>query len=105
MEIAAIEQLALSLPEVTTAPHFDKTAFKTKKRIFMALAPKNSTLSAKLTAIEQDIFLTAFPTQCHAATGQWGRDGWTVFSFPQLDEETITDVVMRAYEYCRVKKK
>jgi hypothetical protein len=98
MEIAAIEQMALALPGVISAPHFDKIAFKTRKRIFLTLAPRSGTMSARLTAIEQDIFLTAFPGHCHAATGQWGRDGWTVFQCTQLDEETITDVVMRALE-------
>jgi hypothetical protein len=57
VNIETFRQLAFSLPEVTEAPHFEKTSFRVNKKIFATLDVKNSTACVKLSAIDQDVFL------------------------------------------------
>ena len=39
MEIGSVREIALALPEVTEAPHFDHGAFRVRDRIFATVPP------------------------------------------------------------------
>jgi hypothetical protein len=48
--------IALSLPGTGEQPHFNRTAFTVKKKIFATLSTEEKTLNLKLTAAKQFIF-------------------------------------------------
>jgi predicted DNA-binding protein (MmcQ/YjbR family) len=43
-----LRKLALSFPETTEEPHFEKTSFRVKKKIFATYDGKNKTACVKL---------------------------------------------------------
>lgn len=55
----ALQSLALSLPEVTEAPHFEKTSFRVTKKIFATWAPSENCATVKLSEKDQDLFCLA----------------------------------------------
>jgi hypothetical protein len=68
--------IAMALPDVTAAPHFDRTAFKVK-RIFATLAADGKTANLKFTPEEQEFKCMVAPEIFHAIDNGWGRQGWT----------------------------
>jgi len=48
--------MALSLPGTGEQPHFNRTAFTVKKKIFATLSFEDKTLNLKFTPAEQFIF-------------------------------------------------
>jgi hypothetical protein len=49
-------KLALSFPEVTEKPHFEKTSFRVKKKIFATYDDKLQRACIKLSEIDQNVF-------------------------------------------------
>lgn len=54
---AACSKIILALADVTSAPHFDRIAFKTNKRIFATMAADGLSLNVKLTKVDQSVFV------------------------------------------------
>jgi len=53
VNIKIFKHLALSFDEVTEEPHFEKTSFRTKKKIFATLDTKKEQVVLKLNEISQ----------------------------------------------------
>jgi predicted DNA-binding protein (MmcQ/YjbR family) len=90
-----VRTLALSLPEVTEEPHFEKTSFRVKKKIFMTLNPAADRITVKLTAVDQDVFSQADGIE--AVPNKWGQQGWTNVYFEVVHPDLLRDVVETAY--------
>ena len=56
VSIETVRQLALSFPETDEHPHFERKAFRVKKKIFATLSEKDMTVSLKLTLHDQSVF-------------------------------------------------
>ena len=56
VSIDTVRKLALSFPETDEHPHFNRKAFRVKKRIFATLSEKDMTVSLKLTVLDQSVF-------------------------------------------------
>jgi predicted DNA-binding protein (MmcQ/YjbR family) len=59
VSIDTFRKLALSFPEATEEPHFDKTSFKVKKKIFATYDDKKKRACIKLSEIDQNVFSSA----------------------------------------------
>lgn len=46
-----LQDLALSFPETTEEPHFEKTSFRVKKKIFATFDAQNMRVSVKLSEV------------------------------------------------------
>ena len=66
VSINTFRQLALSFPETTEEPHFEKISFRVKKKIFATYDDKNKRASLKLSEIDQDVFSAAARTIIYA---------------------------------------
>ena len=58
-EIETLRKLALSFPETSEQPHFEKTSFRVGKKIFITVDEKNLMACIKLSEIDQDVFSVA----------------------------------------------
>lgn len=92
------KQLALSFPETSEEPHFDKTSFRYKKKIFATYDEKKNQASLKLTAIDQSVFTDFDPTHIFAVPNAWGKQGWTIFRLEGIQEDLFADALGTAYE-------
>jgi len=99
-----IKTFCMELDGVTEHPHFFKSAYKVKNKIFATLDFDNLKISLKLTEIDQSVFRTYNPEKICPANGAWGKQGWTIFEFHDLKDELLEDAITLSYNYATSKK-
>lgn len=99
----AFRKLALSFPEATEEPHFEKTSFRVKKKIFATYDHKNKRACIKLSEIDQDVFSSIDNTIIYPVENKWGKQGWTLIELSQVHKDLFADALTTAY--CEVAPK
>ncbi len=97
VSIDTVRQLALSFPETDEHPHFERKAFRVKKKIFATLSEKDMTVSLKLTLSDQSVFCAFDPTIIYPAIGGWGRMGFTLVNLKKIKKSMFRDALTTAY--------
>lgn len=93
-----IRQIALSFANSTEEPHFEKTSFRFKNKIFATLDEKLNKVVVKLTPVQQSVYCTIDDKMIHPVPNKWGNQGWTMISLELIDENLFTEVIVVAYE-------
>jgi predicted DNA-binding protein (MmcQ/YjbR family) len=101
--IITLRILALSFPETTEEPHFEKTSFRVKGKIFATYDESNNRASIKLSEIEQEVFSKADATSIYPVANKWGKQGWTNIELNKVNEDLFIDAFTTAY--CNVAPK
>jgi len=96
-ELELVHQILNALPEVTEAPHFDKSAFKAGKKIFATVDEKLGCITIKLSIANQDIFSIAGKGAIYAVPNKWGQQGWTVIDLKQIRPDVLKEALKTAY--------
>ncbi|MCR6640767.1 MAG: MmcQ/YjbR family DNA-binding protein [Sporocytophaga sp.] len=97
VKLTAFRKLALSLPEVTEEPHFEKISFRVKKKIFATFDEKNKRAIIKLSEIDQDLFSSAAKTIIYPVDNKWGKQGWTIIEMKSVDQKLFDEALVVAY--------
>ncbi|MES2558091.1 MAG: MmcQ/YjbR family DNA-binding protein, partial [Bacteroidota bacterium] len=92
-----LRTLALSFPEVTEEPHFEKTSFRVKKKIFATFDAEHNRACVKLSAIDQDVFSAFDNTIMYPIPNKWGKLGWTFIELKKVHKDMLKDAVTTAY--------
>ncbi len=92
-----IHQLALSFPETDQHPHFDRTAFRVKKKIFATLHAEKRLLMVKLTPADQSVFALIDPAVMYPVPGGWGRGGATHIELKKAKLSLVKDALQTAW--------
>ena len=103
VSIGTFRKLALSFPESTEAPHFEKTSFRVKKKIFATYDEVNKRATIKLSEIDQDTFSSIAETIIFPVPNKWGRQGWTIIDLKRINKSLFADALTTAY--CEVAPK
>jgi hypothetical protein len=90
-------ELALSLENVTEAPHFDRVAFRTPRRIFATLARGGSDLNFMFDLALQARFCALAPEAISPVAGGWGRMGATRCDLKKVPSATFTAALRAAH--------
>jgi hypothetical protein len=98
-----VRQIALSFPETDEHPHFERQAFRVKKKIFATLLEKNQTLNVKLSPIDQSVFCAFDPAIIYPVPGKWGLNGMTTIELTKVKKSMVKDALTCAY--CNVAPK
>lgn len=94
---SVFRELALSFPESTESPHFEKTSFRVKNKIFATLDLKNNLACIRLSPIDQDVF-TAFDKQIvYSIANKWGKQGWTLIELNKVRNDLLKDILTCGY--------
>lgn len=101
--LETLRNLALSFPETTEEPHFEKLSFRVKKKIFATYDNKNKRACIKLSEIDQDVFASADKGTIYPVDNKWGKQGWTIIEMKKVNKDLFTDVLTTAY--CKVAPK
>lgn len=101
--IDTLRKLALSFPEATEDPHFEKTSFRVKKKIFATYDDKLKRACIKLSEIDQDVFSAADKTIIYPVDNKWGKQGWTLIDLEKVHKDLFADALTTAY--CEVAPK
>lgn len=95
-----LRKIALSFPETSEEPHFEKTSFRVKKKIFATYDDKTKRACIKLSEINQDVFCLVDKTIIFPVDNKWGKQGWTFIEMKKVNKELFTDAITSAY--CKV---
>jgi hypothetical protein len=93
---AQVRELALSLPEVTCAAHFDREAFKVGGKIFATLG--EDAINLRLSPEQQSELLAVLPT-AEPCAGAWGRQGWTLVRHSFSKSSELDEWLREAWRY------
>jgi predicted DNA-binding protein (MmcQ/YjbR family) len=93
----SFRQIALSFPETTEEPHFEKPAFKVTKKIFATMNLVESRATVKLTPADQDVFCLYDVHVMYPVPNKWGKQGWTHINLQTIPEEMCMDALRTAY--------
>lgn len=89
--------MAFSFPEVTEEPHFEKTSFRVKKKIFLTYDLDKNTCTAKLSETDQDVYAAMSKGAITKVPNKWGDQGWTIMYLEYIPIEMGRDVIISAY--------
>jgi hypothetical protein len=97
VSIQDVRRFALSFPETDEHPHFERQAFRVKKKIFATLSEKDKTLNLKLTPVDQSVFCAIDDTVIFPVPGGWGRQGFTTVNLKKVKKSMLKDAITTAY--------
>ena len=104
VSIATFRKLALSFPETTEEPHFEKTSFRVTKKIFATYDDKKKIACLKLSEIDQDVFSKIDSKMIYPVGNKWGKQGWTFIEMKTVSKTLFTDALTHAYRSVAPKK-
>lgn len=93
-----LREWALSFPNTVEAPHFDKTSFRVKDKIFVTYDFKLHRASVKLSLTDQDLFGLHDITAVYPVPNAWGKQGWTYVELKKVRKEVLREIVKAAYQ-------
>jgi len=86
-----------SFPETTEEPHFEKTSFRVRKKIFVTYDFKTQLACLKLSKKEQDLFSLFDSELIFPVPNKWGKQGWTLAKIEDLEQEMIKDLLSASF--------
>lgn len=87
----------MSFEEAEEAPHFEKTSFRVKKKIFATLDEKEHLVCLKFNEIDQSVFCSFDKTVIYPVPNKWGKQGWTLVELKKVKKETLLDALTTSY--------
>jgi hypothetical protein len=102
---ARARKLALLLENVSEAPHFDRAAFRTPRKIFATLANSGADLNFMFDVALQEFYCEQAPHAISPVPGGWGRMGATRCELKQIDEATFLSALKAAHALAAPKRK
>ncbi|MEL6675520.1 MAG: MmcQ/YjbR family DNA-binding protein [Bacteroidota bacterium] len=97
-------KLALSLPEATEEPHFEKSSFRVRKKIFATAETTSSLVVVKLSPLDQSVFCAQEGGAIIPVKGAWGKKGWTHADLSLIHPDLLEDLLITAYVTVAPKK-
>ena len=96
--------IALSFPETTEQPHFEKTSFRVQKKIFATLDIAKARACIKLSEIDQDVFSSLQREAIFPVPNKWGKQGWTFIDLDEVGTDILNDALQTAWSGVASKK-
>ena len=102
-----IRVLALSLPEAQEHPHFDRSSFRVRGKIFITLPPVGGDgvrkVVLKLPVLDKES-LQQTDAGAIVSLGNWDKGGWTQLDIGRMDEGKLADLIRLAWREVAPKK-
>lgn len=97
INLEILRQIALSFPQTIEKPHFEKTSFRIKNKIFATYDATNNQACIKLSEIDQNVFSLVNKLAIYPVPNKWGQQGWTFVKLDQVESEIFADALTTAY--------
>jgi hypothetical protein len=105
VDAARVRELALALPLASEAPHFDRLAFRTPRKIFATLSMQAGDLNLMFDPDLRDFYCEHAPRAFTPVPGGWGRKGATRCDLRRVDEATLLSALQAAHRLAMPKAK
>lgn len=97
VDAARARDLALALADASEAPHFDRLAFRTPRKMFATLGPEGRDLNLMFDPDLRDFYCEQAPQAFMPVPGGWGRRGATRCDLDRVDEPTLLSALQAAH--------
>lgn len=94
-----VRALALSFEGTEELPHFERTSFRVKKKIFATMDDKNKIVCVPLSLVDQSAFCAYDATVMYPVPNAWGKKGWTNINLQKVKKAMLRDAVTCAHTY------
>ena len=98
-------ELALALPDTGEAPHWDRIAFRTPRKIFATLGEKTRDMNLMFDPDLRDFYCEQVPQAFSPVPGGWGRNGATRCDLAAVDEADLASALQAAHRMALPKPK
>lgn len=98
-----VRELALSFDGTVEMPHFEKTSFRVKKKIFATMNEKENLVCVMLSPIDQSAFSAYDKTVMYPVPNAWGKQGATYINLKKVKKTMLKDALKTVYEHIRTK--
>jgi hypothetical protein len=102
VNIAEVRRLALALPEAAEAPHFERTSFRVRDKIFATVDPDGSGMNI-FVADEQREIMTKVDPQAYE-TRMWGKSAYLHVHLAKAKARDVETLLRSAWERKAPKK-
>jgi hypothetical protein len=103
MDVDAVRQFALSLPDATEEPHFHFTSFRISGKIFATMPPSNDLLHVFAPEEDREAAIAAHSEVCE--TLHWGKRVVGVkINLGRVSRSLVEDLLQAAYDSKSKKK-
>ena len=90
-------ELAMKYPDVSELPHFEKTSFRVKSKIFLTINPPFNRACVKLSPIDQDVFCSFNREVIYPVPNKWGKNGWTLINLKKVRKAMFKDILNSSF--------
>jgi hypothetical protein len=97
VSVNTFRKMVTSFKEVEELPHFDKTSFRVRKKIFSTLEVKRKRACLKFTDMQQADFIAYNSDIVYPVPGKWGKMGWTYFELSKVPSSIVKDALRISY--------
>ncbi len=94
ISVSTFRNIALSFEGAEELPHFEKTSFRTKKKIFATLDIKKNLACLKLSLAHQSVFSAYDPSVIYPVPNSWGKQGWTYVDLGKVKKDLFSDALL-----------
>ncbi len=94
---ARVRKLALSLEGAAEVTHVDRPAFRTKRKIFATLPPREAAVNLIFDPPTQEFFCEQAPEAIAPLPGGWGRMGMSRCDLKVADESLVHSALKAAH--------
>ena len=99
LSAARARKLLLRFDDVSDAPHFNRVAFRTPRRIFATLAGDGRDVNFMFDPLAQETFCDMAPHALAPVAGGWGRMGWTRCDLKKVTEALFLAAAEAAHQH------
>jgi hypothetical protein len=92
----AVRRLALALPEATEEPHFERTSFRVKGKIFATVAPDGSSMNVFVDDEQREIMCRVDPKAYETLT--WGKIAYLHVHLKKAKARDVGTLLRSAWE-------
>lgn len=96
--LAKIRKITSELALTTEEPHFEKTSFRVKKKIYATFDERTNLLCVKLNEADQSVFCAFKKELIYPVPNSWGKQGWTLADTKQIPAEMLKDLLHTAWQ-------
>ncbi len=103
--IRRFQKLALSFPGTEEQPHFEKTSFRVKKKIWATVDLATGLVCLKLSPVDQSVFCAFDESIIYPVKNKWGLQGWTMVDLSKIKKPMLKDIAATAFaSVAKIKK-
>lgn len=98
LDFDQIRKLALALPDISEAPHFDKSSFRYKGRILFTFDHQQNRACFKLPIELQSVYTKASPGIIYPVSNKWGVQGWTLVEVRKVSKTLFKEILKVSFD-------